>query len=58
MQHPTTQLKELVRCTASENVTEHGPIEAVEEIALDSTEAACLSDHELLDWEEYRRIRL
>lgn len=39
---------------------DHGDeaVRAIEDVTLTSTEVACLSGHELLDWDEYRRVAL
>lgn len=55
---PTTELKEVVLCQVSENITTHPTLCAVESCALRSTEAAILSDHHLLDWDEYSEVAL
>jgi len=58
MQDPTTQIKELVLCQASENVDDHPIREVVESATVSATAAACRSSHELLDWDEYREVAL
>ena len=53
-----TQISETVLCTASANVDSHQMLCTVEELSLSSTEAACLSSHALLDWDEYSEVAL
>jgi hypothetical protein len=33
-------------------------VQALEDVGLSATEAACLSRHELLDWSDYREVQL
>lgn len=33
-------------------------VSAIEDTGLSATESACRSSHELLDWDEYREVRL
>jgi hypothetical protein len=56
--HPRTEISETVLCQASANVDSHPMLCAVQEMALTSTEQACLDDHALLDWDEYRSVAL
>jgi len=50
---PRTEVKEAWRVQASENVDSHNLLCAIDEIAVDSTEAAIRNGSPLADWNEY-----
>ena len=54
---PQTTVRDTILSTLSPDLTPEA-VDAVEDVTLSSTEAACLSSHELLDWDEYRGVRL
>jgi len=54
----TTAVKQTVLCSASSNVDTHAVLCALEDVSVSSTEAACLSQHNLLDFAEFDQVEL
>ena len=53
-----THISEVVLCTASQNVDSHPILCAIQELSLSSTESACKSQDNLLDFDEYMGVEL
>lgn len=55
--NPRTAVRDVILAGVSDGL-DADAVRGIEDVSLSSTEAACLSGHNLLDWDEYREVAL